>query len=461
MAAWQALGAGSDKIVIDRARVARVGDGLVSAWSRVDTPTTIEDAEGRYNRIEALNRYDCALRRFATLKRLYLLDDMLVRAESVLTPREMAATGVEAAIVAEVCRQAAPTKADAGIVTAPADQGVPSLAGAEPHFQLVANTAPATATPAPAPSVRRFLILPRIDPSQIEHPTDETPEEAKKAEKSAAKKAATTTSKSEAGKTTDVLSGMDRRSRELALATSGPRLASRAKRAAAAPAPQLGWSYAGEGAPSRWSKLSDDYGLCEQGQRQSPIDIRDGIGVDMEPIGFDYRTAPFRILDTGRTIQVGANEGGSIKVMGRTYRLTQIHFHHPAEERIDGRSFEMSMHLEHRDEAGRLAVVAVLMERGEEHPVIQTFWNHLPLETNNELASTTPVNLSQLLPEARDYYAYMGSLTTPPCTEGVLWLVMKQPLRISAEQLAIFARLYPNNARPLQAVKGRLIKGSP
>lgn len=455
MAAWQALGDGSDKIVIDRGRVARLGEGLVSVWSRIDMPATVDDVEGRYNRVEALNRYDCTLRRFATLKRLYLFDDTLVRAESVLTPREMAATGVEATIAAEVCQQAAPMKTDAGIVTGPADQGMPSLPEAEPHFQLVATSAPASS----APSVRRFLILPRIDTSQIERPTDETPEEAKKAEKSAAKKAAAATSKSDAGKSSDALSGMDRHARELALATSGPRMVPKTKRAAT-PAQQISWSYTGEGAPAHWGKLRDDYGLCELGQRQSPIDIRDGIGVDMEPIVFDYRAAPFRILDTGRTIQVSPGEGGSISVMGRIYRLTQIHFHHPAEERIDGRGFEMSMHLEHRDEAGHLAVVAVLMERGEEHPVIQAFWNSLPLETNSELATAASVDMSKLLPEMRDYYAYMGSLTTPPCTEGVLWLVMKQPLRISAEQLAIFARLYPNNARPLQAANGRLIKES-
>jgi carbonic anhydrase len=220
------------------------------------------------------------------------------------------------------------------------------------------------------------------------------------------------------------------------------------------------WSYAGEGAPERWADLSADNRLCAAGNRQSPIDIRDGIRVDLEKIKFDYQPSGFAVLDNGHTVQVNVAPGSSLQVMGRRYELLQFHFHKPSEERINGRQFDMVAHLVHKDADGRLAVVAVLLERGLDQSVVQTIWNNLPLEKNEALAAPGTLDLNQLLPEDRGYYTYMGSLTTPPCSEGVLWMVMRQPVQISASQLAIFGKLYPMNARPLQSGAGRLIKES-
>jgi len=118
------------------------------------------------------------------------------------------------------------------------------------------------------------------------------------------------------------------------------------------------------------------------------------------------------------------------------------------------------VHLVHKNAEGRLAVVAVLLEKGSEHPLIQTLWNNLPLEQNMEVAPEESIDLNKLLPENRSYWTYMGSLTTPPCTEGVLWMVLKQPVQLAAEQVAIFSRVYRNNARPLQPANGRLVKES-
>jgi carbonic anhydrase len=146
-------------------------------------------------------------------------------------------------------------------------------------------------------------------------------------------------------------------------------------------------------------------------------------------------------------------------VTGKSYELIQFHFHKPSEEKVNGKNFDMVAHLVHKSDDGQLAVVAVLMERGSENPFIQTLWNNMPLEKN---AAVEPpdvaINPLSFLPTTRNYYTYMGSLTTPPCSEGVLWLVMKQPVQISPEQLAIFSRLYRNNARPIQPAAGRLIK---
>ena len=140
-----------------------------------------------------------------------------------------------------------------------------------------------------------------------------------------------------------------------------------------------------------------------------------------------------------------------MEIMGRRYELQQFHFHRPSEERIDGKPFDMVVHLVHKDAEGRLAVVAVLLERGSAQPVVQTVWNNLPLEKGDEVPVRAPLDPSGLLPAERGYYTYMGSLTTPPCSEGVLWMVMKTPQPVSPEQLGIFARLYPMNARPVQA----------
>jgi carbonic anhydrase len=220
------------------------------------------------------------------------------------------------------------------------------------------------------------------------------------------------------------------------------------------------WDYSGEGAPENWSKLKPEFSACSSGKRQSPIDIRDGISVQLDPVQFDYKPSGFKVLDNGHTVQVNVAPGNSIEVMGRRFELVQFHFHRPSEERINGRQFDMVAHLVHKDLEGKLAVVAVLLDRGSMQPIVQTVWNNLPLEKGDEVAARATLDLNALLPAERGYYTYMGSLTTPPCSEGVLWMVMKQPVGISSEQIGIFSRLYPMNARPIQSASGRLIKGS-
>ncbi|MCB1959371.1 MAG: carbonic anhydrase family protein [Rhodocyclaceae bacterium] len=220
------------------------------------------------------------------------------------------------------------------------------------------------------------------------------------------------------------------------------------------------WGYEGAGAPAKWGQLNPAWKTCDSGKRQSPIDIRDGIKVDLEPIKFDYVPTYFRINNNGHTVRIGVGPGSTMTVMGRTFDLVQFHFHRPSEERINGRGFDMVAHLVHKDLDGRLAVVAVLIERGADHPLVQTLWNNLPLEQHHDYAPDAVIEPAQILPEGREYYTYMGSLTTPPCSEDVLWMVMKQPVQLSSEQIAIFSRLYPMNARPVQPANDRLIKGS-
>jgi carbonic anhydrase len=232
--------------------------------------------------------------------------------------------------------------------------------------------------------------------------------------------------------------------------------------ASIAPAPRHSnhWSYEGETGPANWGRINSDWAKCGTGTRQSPIDLRDGMKVDLEQIVFDYRPSGFNVVDNGHTIQVAVGMGNYITVQNRTYELVQFHFHRPSEERINGKGTEMVVHLVHKDAEGKLAVVAVLLERGLPNPLIQTVWNNLPLEKYDTVTPSVALDANEILPAGREYFTFMGSLTTPPCSEGVLWLVMKKPMPASPAQMALFSRLYPLNARPTQAGGGRVIKES-
>ena len=252
-------------------------------------------------------------------------------------------------------------------------------------------------------------------------------------------------------------------------ATQAARAAARAKRAAvvkAAPPPPppvargTHWSYEGDSGPANWSKINVDWGKCGNGSRQSPIDIRDGMKVELEQISFDYHPSSFNVVDNGHTVQVGVSGGNYITVQNRMFELQQFHFHRPSEERINGKAFEMVVHLVHRVAEGRQAVLALLLERGAPQATIQTVWNNLPLEKFETMQPTILLDPAEMLPARRDYYTYMGSMTEPPCSEGVLWMVMKQPVQASPAQMALFSRLYPLNARPIQPTNGRIIKES-
>jgi carbonic anhydrase len=238
--------------------------------------------------------------------------------------------------------------------------------------------------------------------------------------------------------------------------------AARAARAAKPPAkPVVPWGYTGEGAPERWGELVPENKLCAVGTRQSPIDLRDTLKVDLEPIQFDYRPQPFTVQDTGRTVLVTPDTGSGLTVRQRRYELRAIETRMPAEMLLGGRRMDAALHLVHRDAEGRIAMLALFLVKGEEaQPALQRMLNHLPLEKHLTEAVPTPLNLAELLPENRGYFTFMGSLTTPPCTEGVLWLVMREPLTVSEQQLAVLRRLYPMNARPVQPAGGRIVKES-
>lgn len=222
------------------------------------------------------------------------------------------------------------------------------------------------------------------------------------------------------------------------------------------------WSYSGAQGPSHWSGLSPEFAACKLGKEQSPINIEGPMQPTSQPIQSNYKPSPLEIINNGHTVQINYAPGSSITVAGKEYEVQQFHFHHPSEEKIHGRAYDMVAHIVHKDSEGQTAVVAVLLEAGAQNPFIQRLWGNLPAVAGKEESEAgMSINLADLLPTARGYYTFIGSLTTPPCTEGVRWFVMKTPVQVSAAQVAVFGKLYPNNARPTQPTHGRKIKQHP
>lgn len=427
-AAWVTISSDPNKRVeIDPSSVRKEEGGKQVVLGRVLFDKELSDprTSGAYKSIEALTRYDCALRTYATIKRTWRkADGELLREEELKSPAEMPVRSgsLDDKLLREVCRPR-------------------SVAGAQSAATKMAEKANEAA-----------VDLRRANDEMIQ-------KEVQKGLKTAALPAPAKVSAPAAHP-------------EPAAPAAAPKAAPRphpVKRPVKAPTPEaahepavmhshIHWDYEGEGRPDNWAKLKPEYAACASGMRQSPIDIRDGIRVDQPPISFGWRPSQFRIVDNGHTLQVAVG-GSSLSLLGKNYELIQFHFHRPAEERINGRGFDMVAHFVHKSDDGKLAVVAVLMERGIESPFIETLWSYMPLEKNEDVAPPNVViDPSLFLPQDRSYYTYMGSLTTPPCTENVQWLVMKQPVQVSAEQIAIFSRLYRNNARPVQPGFGRLIK---
>lgn len=221
------------------------------------------------------------------------------------------------------------------------------------------------------------------------------------------------------------------------------------------------WSYTGATGPDHWADLDKAFSACQTGHHQSPIDIRAPKPSDLPAIQFAYQTAPLHIVNNGHTIQLNYAAGSSITVGGKKYELTQFHFHHPSEEKINGKGFAMDAHLVHKAADGSLAVVAVLLEPGAANSVISAAWQHLANHEGPEQKfDSVRIDAAALLPADRGYYTFAGSLTTPPCTEGVTWLVLKTPQRISQGQLDVFAKIYPLNERPTQPLYDREVLAS-
>jgi carbonic anhydrase len=224
---------------------------------------------------------------------------------------------------------------------------------------------------------------------------------------------------------------------------------------------EVHWSYEGENGPQNWGKLKPEFSACAIGKRQSPINIEESATLQgpAEPLQFNYTASSGTVVNNGHTIQVDLSGDNSMTVRGSTYRLLQFHFHTPSEEQVNYRNSAMVAHLVHKNNEGQLAVVAVLLDPGVANALIGKVWTYMPLDTNDRVRMPLGIiDMNELLPKDQRYFQFIGSLTTPPCTEGVLWMVLKQPTQLGREQIRMFQQLFPSNARPVQPVNGRAVR---
>jgi carbonic anhydrase len=234
--------------------------------------------------------------------------------------------------------------------------------------------------------------------------------------------------------------------------------------ASAAPAPSgpPRWGY---DAPEKWGDLAPDWATCKTGQKQTPIDLasKSELGKDLKPLAFTYAPVPLQIFNNGHTVQVKNTAAASVMAGGQKWDLVQFHFHAPSEHTVDGKAFDAELHLVHKNAAGELAVVGVLLNKGKESKALAPFFDNAPKDVSSEpkAIDKASVDLKGALPGKTAYYTYSGSLTIPPCTEGITWFIFTQPMTISDAQIGkLKDTMGPNSARPIQPLNGRTVQRS-
>ncbi len=217
------------------------------------------------------------------------------------------------------------------------------------------------------------------------------------------------------------------------------------------------WGYSGHEGPQNWSTLSPDNYACS-GNNQSPINLTRFVEADLTPIKFNYQVGGNEIVNNGHTVQLNYQAGSNIDIDETSFKLLQFHFHAPSENNINNESFPLEAHLVHADSNGNLAVVAVMFKEGDANKGLEAAWKKMPKHVGDKHQFANKIDVNDILPVCRKYYRFSGSLTTPPCSEGVRWLVMKEVLTASKQQIKAFSEVIhePNN-RPLQPINARTV----
>lgn len=218
------------------------------------------------------------------------------------------------------------------------------------------------------------------------------------------------------------------------------------------------WGYTEDDGPKEWANLDERYSICEDGKNQSPINIVNPIDANLSDLLLQGEAKATNFVNNGHTIQVNFNSGNYLTINDKKFSLKQIHFHTPSENQIDGKSFPMEAHLVHADSYGNLAVIGVMFENtNEDNITLNKLLRNIPESTEEKQEIKSDIIGYEILPENKEYYTYNGSLTTPPCTEGVKWIVMKNPVSASKSQLEDFKTVMPKNNRPIQKTNSRYI----
>jgi len=220
------------------------------------------------------------------------------------------------------------------------------------------------------------------------------------------------------------------------------------------------WGYEGDHGPEHWGHMAPDFRACSEGMTQSPIDLSNAAPEALSEIKFNYRGSKLNVENNGHTVQVNYDGGSSIEVDGSEYKLVQFHFHTPSEHTVNGKSFGNEMHLVHKNDKGQLAVVGVLIETGAENAAYKAIWSNLPAKAKEKKSVDVNISASELLPGEKSYFTYAGSLTTPPCSESVQWIVLKSPIQMSDAQIEAIQKIMHKNNRPVQKLHDRKLKVS-
>ncbi len=217
------------------------------------------------------------------------------------------------------------------------------------------------------------------------------------------------------------------------------------------------WGYEGAEAPANWGQLSEKFAICSSGKNQSPINIENAIEAELAPISVAYKPSALALKNNGHTVQANYDAGSSITVEGRTFNLLQFHFHSPSENAISGKLYPMEVHFVHADADKNLAVIGVMFEEGAENEALKAAWDNMPAKAGDEAKPEgATIDAAAILPANQDYYRFNGSLTTPPCSEGVLWMVMKNPVTASKAQVEKFYNTFGHDTnRPVQPTNAR------
>ena len=220
------------------------------------------------------------------------------------------------------------------------------------------------------------------------------------------------------------------------------------------------WGYTGHSGPEHWGDLAPEYATCKTGKQQSPINIEKTRQEKLPAIEFHYQHSLLEAINNGHTVQVNYAPGSYIIANGKRYDLLQFHFHTPSEHEINGKPADMVAHLVHRAKDGQYGVVGILFNKGQANPELGKLQDNLPTHHGERKSAKTRINVAGLLPEKRGYYNYSGSFTTPPCTEGVNWMVLENTTPASATQIAAFRAVMHKNIRPVQPLNGRIARAS-
>lgn len=474
-AAWQVISSESNKrIELDKSTLNKNGSHI-ETLGRVVFYKPLKDVKSgeEYRMIEAVTRYNCEKRTASTVKRIYRRNENSILREEMLNAAELPVRGgtLDDKMLSQVCKMAnisnnnpSPMNATATGITNPnmsAQTNNQNSAADKPK-----NTKKSKRELAKEKKLQEQAQKDKQEAQNISNKLQQANEEVL-AKEQHTKNTNTNTNtnanpnKNKPKKTTAKNNKFDE---NLPLLPTVDVIKNTNSNSPFVPK-TLDWSYDGVNNPAHWADIKPEYKICRSGMRQSPIDVRGSVKGDLEDLKFNYRPTTFKIVDTGYTIRTELDSGGVLYYDGKTWNLKALEFRIPGEEMINGKRGEMSVQLQHQTASGEMLIVSVQLNSGTENLLIQHIWNNMPLERNrSEIRPNDPtskeINVKHLLPSNVGYITYMGSLTTPPCTENIQWIVLSTPQTISDEQIKSFSFLYQNNARPLQSNNGRMIKES-